>query len=197
MNDFDAATMDHASKHPIGFTIPLTSCRIQEPIFTKNLPEKAAVFLCSAPHQDKVVKIIPNTRGLAMIEREVSLQRASALLGLSPNIYVISYGTKYTYIIMDYISGGNLFELHGEKVVDNSWFVSNLKMLHSQVMNVLTQLADSGIAYPDRSAYQFMVEAGTGKLLILDFEHARQTSSEEAHAEIQDISSEPWNPDFK
>jgi hypothetical protein len=190
-------TIDLASKHPIGFTIPLTSCRIQEPIFIKPLAKSAAIFLCSTPHADKAVKIIPNSRGLDMIDREVSLQRASALLKLSPNIYALSYGMKYTYIIMDYIAGGNIVDLYGEKVLDNSWFVTNLKELHSQVMGILIQLANSGIAYPDRSAYQFMAEAGSGRLLILDFEHARQTSPEEAHAEITDISNEPWNPDFK
>ena len=198
MVDFEACiTPDLASKHPIGFTIPFTSCKIQKPIFTKDLSEKAAIFLCSAPHQDKVVKIIPNARGVAVIEREVSLQRESYLLGLSPTIFAVSYGTKYTYIIMDYIVGGNLFDFHGEKVLDNAWFVSNLTEIHSQVTAILNELANSGIAYPDRSAYQFMVETGSGRLLILDFEHARRSSSQDAHAEIENISVEPWNPDFQ
>jgi hypothetical protein len=132
-----------------------------------------------------------------MIENEISLQRDSALLGLSPDIYVVSYGTKYTYMVMDYIVGGNLFDVHGEKVLDNSWFASNLKEVHLHVTAILTELAKAGIAYPDRSAYQFVVEAGSGKLLILDFEHARRTSSEEALAEIENISVETWNPDFQ
>jgi hypothetical protein len=196
MDDFDANTLDLASNHPLGFTIPFTSFKIKEPIFTKNLPESAAIFLCSAPHQDKAVKIIPNTRDWATIENEVSLQRSSAMLGLSPNIYVVSYGIKYTYIIMDHIVGGNIYDQFGEDVLDNAWFVSNLKKVHSQVTNILIRLADSGIAYPDRSAYQFMTEADSGRLLILDFEHARRTSSKEAHTEIHNIENEPWNPDF-
>jgi hypothetical protein len=176
--------------------LPFTNFVIDKPIFVRDSANKAAVFLLREPHADKVVKIIPIHRPRS-IENEAGLLRLAASLGISPKAHALTYGIRFAYLVMDHVPGPSLAELHGDPILNGAWFVDNLPEAHAEVCRMLRALAELGVAYPDRSAWQFVqVPGGGGRLVLLDLEHARRTSAEEAREELELIDTEPWNPEF-
>jgi aminoglycoside phosphotransferase len=156
--------------------------------------DKASIFLLRKPHDKKIVKIIPYRRK-TNVENEVRLLRYTASLNLSPSVYSVTYHTNYTYVVMDHVQGSNLADIHGRIILNNTWFITNLKETHAEVCKILRFLANHGIVYPDRSAWQF-IRVADGRLVLLDMEHAEKSTKEAAHAELQLIDTVPWNPLF-
>ena len=132
-----------------------------------NRERKAAVFL--APDGASVVKVVPLLHPAgARVEGEVALQRAAGALGLAPAVRGVTFSRAFAFVTMERVHGDMVADLHGEAEADVP------PPLAVRVRAALRALADARIEYPDAQPYNFLVDAGTGRVVVIDFEHARE-----------------------
>jgi tRNA A-37 threonylcarbamoyl transferase component Bud32 len=103
---------------------------------------------------------------MTMVMSEIEFQNKSSRFGLSPKI-IRHYQSGDKYIIeMEQINGMTLADFYGEKMSDLP------ASIMCEVKRILKILLYSGIQYIDITPYNFMIEEGTDKIYIIDFEHA-------------------------
>jgi tRNA A-37 threonylcarbamoyl transferase component Bud32 len=103
---------------------------------------------------------------ITSIMNEIELQNKSSNFGFSPKI-IRHYQSGNEYIIeMEKINGMILADFYGENMSDLP------ASILCEVKRILKTLLYSRIQYIDITPYNFMIEEGTDKIYIIDFEHA-------------------------
>ena len=103
---------------------------------------------------------------MTMVMNEIEFQKKSGCFGFSPKI-IRHYESGDKYIIeMERINGMTLADFYCDKMSDLPTSVL------CEIKRILKILLYSGIQYIDITPYNFMIEEGTEKIYIIDFEHA-------------------------
>ena len=138
--------------------------------------EKAAVFF--APDGAAVVKVVP-LLFCPPVENEVVLQRAAAALGVAPAVHAVTFSRAFAFVTMEKVDGATVADVYGEAEADAPPDVA------ARARAVLRALARARIHFPDAQPYNFIEERGTGRLAVIDFEHAKMRDAGDEELEEQ------------
>jgi len=106
---------------------------------------------------------------------------------------IINYNDDTRTMTMVRVGKNNLSHNYGENATDIS------DDIFDKVAVIVRKLVLHGIEFPDLTGYNF-VEDDTGKIWIIDFEHAKFTPTQNiTNIHIRTIcnGTKRWNPDFK
>jgi len=120
---------------------------------------------------------------------ECSLQDKASKIVRCPNIVECFVEDGVGYLLMQRIVGNSLADLYGADPADIP-----LK-LWKKVRMIIYKLFCQDIHYIDITAYNFMIEASSGKLFIIDFGDAYERKVNWFLKEFID-GENAWNPDF-
>ena len=126
--------------------------------------KKAAVFL-SPDDSSVVVKVIPLLH-CPSVENEVRLQRMAAEMGVAPCVHGVTYTKAFAFMTMERVNGETMADLYGEAEENTP------PELAAQVRAILRTLAVAGLEFPDAQPYNFLVDEDSGRVVVIDFEHA-------------------------
>jgi len=126
---------------------------------------------------------------------EVAMQQAARhiLPGHVPD--VLSYDAATKTLRMEAVDGMSLADFYGEDAA------AVPPALWPAVRRLVAALLEGGLAYPDITGYNFMLDKATEQLYVIDFEHASPVAAAaEAPPFVRDFASGAagarWNPDF-
>lgn len=223
--DAGAAEPPSAFAHGPGFSVPyLAGVTLGERVFPKHertTPDGAPDLRKAAIYRGPV---LPSPRGAGQLVEtvvkvaarrhepsfpiEVALQmRASAFPGvrgrswLAPAVLAVAYTDSFAYLVMEAVKGETL----ADKLEDGpAWALSETqgpkrnRSLAAEVRAAVGALARAGIAFLDRTPYNFMWGAvgGAGEphIVVIDYGNAREATPERAAEEAE---GGLLNEDFK
>lgn len=107
---------------------------------------------------------------------------------------ILSYDPATKVLRMQAIQGSSLADFYGEQAT------AVPPKLWTEVRRLVSVLLQNGMIYRDITGYNFIMEEKTGKIYIIDFEHAKATSNTKVPSFVQEFVSGAggvyWNPDF-
>lgn len=122
------------------------------------------------------------------IDNEISLQTIGARLGLSPGI-LRTYEDKKAnmfYIVMDSINGMTLGDFFGPDIPPRVW---------AEVRRIVSTLLQNGIQYVDITPHNFLIEADTERIYVIDYGHASRIHLDWFLEDFLNGHTR-WNPDY-
>ena len=149
--------------------------------------KKAVYYIENDPW--KIVKIYAANE-LNKMEKEFRLHEKAMAIVRCPTIVECFIEDNVGYFIMNRIVGKTLYELYGDDTV------AIPKELWKKVRLIIYELFCADVHYVDITPYNFMIEAATGELHILDFGDAYECKVNWFLKEFID-GSNSWNPDFE
>lgn len=106
---------------------------------------------------------------------------------------IISYNKHLRRMTMEKIQGMSLSDYYGEK------FSKIPKSVNQQIRNIIKNLQEKNITYPDITGYNFVYDQNNDKIWIIDFEHCYfdfEKSDDFVNKFIKGVKNH-WNPYFQ
>ena len=122
---------------------------------------------------------------------EYSLHDFIYKLGIVNTPRIVRYNENNKRLVLEDVGNDNIANIYGENPEDIP------QEIFDAIREIILKLYQYGILYPDITGYNFIEHKGSGKIYIIDFEHAVYNSNKtNSFVEKFIDGCNTWNPEF-